>query len=350
MTRKPATGTLNNHKSDFQYPTRQGVMFVKTLSKVVVLLLVSSGPLLAAPNARKLPERCDRACLTNAVDNYLAALVAHDPSLVPLSPKVEFVENTVDLTPGEGLWKTASAVPTTFKIYVSDPVSEEVGFLGMMQAADKPTLLALRLKIRHGEIVAAEHLIADNVTPDSMKNLQEPRKVFLTPVPPAERNSRAEMIRIASMYYPALSSADANNAPFADDCVRHEAGFQSTGNPPPPTPSLDTLESLGCAAQLRTHTMDYITRIEPVRVVIADPETGLAFGLSQFRHPMKEKSEKIIGVPGVTVRPLNYPAFDMPSGHIFKIYGGKIHEIEATGFIGAYNSKTGWEKYPDQGR
>ena len=67
--------------------------------------------------------------------------------------------------------------------------------------------------------------------------------------------------------------------------------------------------------------MDYITRIEPVRVVIADPETGLVFGLSQFRHPMKEKSEKIIGVPGVTVRALNYPAFDMPSGHIFKVYG-----------------------------
>ena len=48
----------------------------------------------------------------------------------------------------------------------------------MMQAADKPTLLALRLKIRHGEIVAAEHLIADNVTPDNMKIFRSHAKSF----------------------------------------------------------------------------------------------------------------------------------------------------------------------------
>jgi hypothetical protein len=337
-----------------------GEISLKTLCKIVVIVLISSGALFAAPNAEKLPAHCDKACLNNAVDTYLAAVVAHDPSQVPLSAHVEFVENTEDMKPGEGLWKTASAAPTTFRIYVPDPVSEEIGFMGMMQADGKPILLALRLKIRHGEIVAAEHLVlrqakypggyVGDLSPSDLKNLQEPRKVFLTPVPPAERNSREDMIRIASMYYPALTSADANNAPFADDCVRHEGGTQSTGNPPPATPSLDTLESLGCAAQLKTHTMDYIKRIEPVRVVIADPETGLVFGLSQFRHPMKETSEPIIGVPGVTVRPLTFKPFDCPAGHIFKVYGGKIHEIEATGIVTPYDSKTGWENFPDQGR
>jgi hypothetical protein len=33
----------------------------------------------------------------------------------------------------------------------------------------------------------------------------------------------------------------------------------------------------------------------------------------------------------------------MPAAHIFKIRGGKIHEIEAMGFTMPYNSKTGWE-------
>ena len=152
------------------------------------------------------------------------------------------------------------------------------------------------------------------------------------------------------MYYPALSSAGANNPPFADDCVRHEAGFQSTGNPPPAKPSLDTLESLGCAAQLKTHEFDYIASIDFVRVMIADPETGLVFGLSQFRQPMKIQNIKIIGVPGVTTEHMTLKPFDVAGGHIFKIYGGKIHEIEATGYAGPYNSKTGWEKYPDHGR
>jgi len=327
---------------------------VKRLHLVLVAVLAAGTALFGGPGATKLPAHCDKACLKDAIDAYLASLVAHDPSQVPLSSNLEFVENAQVTHPGDGLWKTASVLPTSFKIYVPDPVSEQIGFFGMMQENDKPILLALRLKIRHGEIVAAEHLILRRFKPSDLENLQEPRKAFLTPVPLAQRNSRADMIRIASMYYPALTTADANNAPFADDCMRHEGGTQSTGNPPPSTPSLDTLESLGCAAQLKTHTMDYITRIEPVRVMIADPEYGLVFGLSQFRQPMKEKSEPIVGVPGLTVRPLTgrpYDTpFDCPAAHIFKVYGGQIHEIEATGIVTPYNSKTGWETFRDYGR
>jgi hypothetical protein len=35
--------------------------------------------------------------------------------------------------------------------------------------------------------------------------------------------------------------------------------------------------------------------------------------------------------------------FDLPAVHIFKIWGGQIHEIEALGFIAPYDSATGWE-------
>jgi hypothetical protein len=35
--------------------------------------------------------------------------------------------------------------------------------------------------------------------------------------------------------------------------------------------------------------------------------------------------------------------FDLPAAHIYKVAGGKIHEIEAMGFRAPYNSKTGWE-------
>ena len=89
--------------------------------------------------------------------------------------------------------------------------------------------------------------------------------------------------------------------------------------------------------------MSYITAIEPRRVEIADPETGLVFGLSQFRQPMKDKFVKIVGVPGLEKLDLNIKPFDLPAAHIFKIKDGKIHEIEAMGFVMPYNSKTGWE-------
>lgn len=316
-----------------------------------MILLACSATAFAAPKAKNLPTHCDNTCLTGAVNDYLAALVAHDPSMVPFSSHVEFVENLKDLKPGEGLWKTADALPTTFKIYIPDPVSEEVGFLGVMQVSDKPTIVALRLKIRHGEIVVAEHLIAP-IRGNAIKNLEETPKVFLTDVPQSERDSRADMIRIASMYYPALTHADADNAPFADDCVRHENGMQTVANPRPAkiTSAMSLLGSYSCAAQIKTGTFNYITRIEPVRVMIADPQTGLVLGLSQFRQPMKTNVYKLTGVPGFKTTTINVKPFDLPAAHVFKVYGGKIHQIEAMGFTAPYDSKTGWENDSDHGR
>ena len=120
--------------------------------------------------------------------------------------------------------------------------------------------------------------------------------------------------------------------------------MQTTGNPPPKTPGFGTMGAMGCRDQLFTHAMSYIKRIEPRRVEIADVETGLVFGLSQFRHPMTEKSLKIVGVPVVDSIDMNFKPFDLPAAHIYKIRGGKIHEIEAMGFVMPYNSKTGWEQ------
>jgi hypothetical protein len=290
-----------------------------------------------------VPDPCDRACLKGLVDSYLAALVAHDPLLAPIARDVKFVENTVPLHPGEGLWKTASALPATFKIYVPDPVAEQVGFVGVMQEDDKPVELGLRLKVRKGRIIEVEHLVARQIRDTSLPNLQTPRPGVLAVVPPAERSSHEELRKIGATYYDALVNSDGHAAPFADDCLRRENGMQTTGNPPPATPGRGTMGAMGCAAQLDTRVMSYIKRIEPRRVEIADVETGLVFGLSQFRHPMEEKSLKIVGVPGVDSVDMPFKPFDLPAAHIFKISGGKIHEIEALGFTMPYDSKTGWE-------
>ncbi len=317
---------------------------------VAALLACLATAALLPASALAASGHCDRACLDHMVDAYFAALVAHDPSQVPIAPGAKFVENTVPLQPGEGLWKTASEVPATFKIYVPDPVAEQVGFIGVMQENGKPIEIGLRLKIRDGKITEMEHLIARNLRPASLKNLQTPRPAFLEKVPRDERTPRSRMLKIAYSYYTALVTGNGHAAPFADDCVRHENGMQTTTNtartatPIGNAGGMSKLGAFGCARQLDTHLFDYIKRIEPRRVWIADPETGLAFGLSQFRQPMKDKFVKIVGVPGVERVPLNIKPFDLPAAHIFKIYDGKIHEIEAMGFTMPYDSKTGWEK------
>src|SRR5580658_2518578 len=140
--------------------------------RVSLLTALSVGFVLTA--AAGVPDPCNRACLRDLANSDVAALVAHDPSKVPLAADVKFVENVTPMKPGEGLWKTASEAPTTFAVYVPDPVSEQVGFIGMMKADGKPIELALRLKVRHGEIVEAEHLIAANLRDTMLANLHTP--------------------------------------------------------------------------------------------------------------------------------------------------------------------------------
>jgi hypothetical protein len=292
--------------------------------------------------AAPAPDPCNRACLKDLANSYLAALVAHDPSKVPLAADVKFVENVTPMRPGEGLWKNASEVPTTFAVYVPDPVAGQVGFIGIMKADGKPIELALRLKVRHGEIVEAEHLIATNLRDSMLANLKTPRAGLLAEVPKDQRSSHAELLKIGATYYEALVKGDGSLSPFADDCERHENGMITTGSKLMGAP--EGSPKLGCASQLNTKVMSYIKRIEPRRVWIADPQTGLVFGLSQFRHPMKEDHVDIVGYPGVTSVPMKFKPFDLPAAHIFKVSGGKIHEIEAMGFMAPYDSKTGWEK------
>ena len=75
-----------------------------------------------ACGVKTVDKKCDRKCLIDLMDKYLAALVRHDPSGVPLAADVQFVENTEKMPIGKGLWETASAVSKSWiKEFVSYP-------------------------------------------------------------------------------------------------------------------------------------------------------------------------------------------------------------------------------------
>jgi hypothetical protein len=293
----------------------------------------------------------DRPALIKLADDYLAALVAHDPKKVPLAADVKSVENTKRIKPGEGLWQTTTAGSTEFKIIVPDTVSQAVGGMAMMQSEGKPAQIGFRLKVVGGKIVETEHLIA-LPRPDFMQNLQKVRAGIPMEVPYEYRDSRGRMIHIAKSYYDALDLNNGSLAPFAPDCDRHENGFRTAPNggalagagipgQPPRPPSLVGMQD--CKSQLDSQAMAYITTIDNRRVEIADELTGLALGFSQFRHAMTTKEYKIVNDPGRESNTMNFNPFDLPAMHIYKIWGGQIHEIEAMGFMAPFNAPSGWE-------
>jgi hypothetical protein len=295
-------------------------------------------------------DSCDRACLDGTVDQYLTALVKHDPSGLPLAPDVKFTENTAAIPLGDGLWVGASEAPTTFKIYATDPESHQVAFYGVMKEFNKPILFALRLKVEGRKITEIEHIVVRDVRPAGLPNLVTPRPGLVETIPPDQRVSRAEMFQIANSYFDSIEQSNGDVAPYAEDCVRHENGMQTTTNKAPAAGPLGPagspmakISQLGCAASMDTHGLMYITKIWPRRVLVLDEERGLAFSFPMFVHRGNVRSIKISGVPGVDAIPMNFGPIDLQAAEIFAIRDGKIHEIEAMGYLLPYNSKTGWE-------
>lgn len=299
------------------------------------------------PAAAWAADRCDRQCLISLADRYVAAVAAHDPARVPLAADVKMVENLARIRAGEGLWKAATGGATAFRIVVPDAVAQQVGFMVMMAANGKPVQFGGRLRLVDGHVVEAEHLVVYSLWEQGLANLKQPRAPLLADVPEPYRDSRGRLISIALSYYDALDLNNGALAPFADDCVRHENGLQTARNPVPGGPvapgEFGLLGALGCAQQLDSQVMSYIDTIDDRRVPIADEQTGLAFGLSHFHHSMQQKDIRIIGVPGVQTRHMDFQPFDLPAIHIYKIWGGQIHEIEAMGIVVPYNSPTGRE-------
>jgi len=324
------------------------------MTKLTVLM--GAAALSFALPAGAQAQDCDRACLIDMANDYAAALVAHDPSDVPLADTLVTVENAKRIGRGEGLWRTVTGGPTEYRIHVPDPVSQQVGLLAMMEVDGKPALVGIRLKRAGGRIVEAEHLFAGNLGEGQLANLRAPRPALLREVPEEYADSRGRLIHIGKSYYDALDNNNGSQAPFADDCERRENGFQTARNPmvrttPGGNGQTDAafayLGGLGCEAQMDTNMWEYIDEIAHRRVEIADPVTGLVWGMSHFHHDMKEPSYRLIGVPGSTERVIRTSTgggFDMPAIHIYKIWGGQMHEIEAVGIVLPYMTPTGWEE------
>jgi hypothetical protein len=89
-------------------------MLRKTWGIVSLLGLIIVG----AAQTAKAQAACDRACLKQMLDQYLAAVVKHDPSAAPLVVGFRQTENAINTRPGNGIWKTATALGKVQRRYL----------------------------------------------------------------------------------------------------------------------------------------------------------------------------------------------------------------------------------------
>ena len=324
----------------------------------VVILSSCSSPSESPPETTEVsqPAAIDsnesgRDELIKIMDQYLDALVKHDPSIVPLAKDVKLVENTEVLPIGKGLWENSTGPGMTdYNIYVADPVLNQIGYMGLMEEKGKPIQLGVRLKLENGEITEIDHMIWRQIGDPMPEGLLKPRPGLVQKLDPSERVSREEMFKAANAYYDAIEQCDGNVAPFADECQRHEGGIASANNQEPvPEGSETTFGAMAafgrmkCGEQLSTGVMRYISDINQRRLVAIDEEMGLVMIFSMFNHDGEPNPLPIKNVPGVTESPNEWGQFNVGAGHIYKIRKGMIYEIEAMASLGMpYHASDGW--------
>lgn len=303
-----------------------------------------------------LAQDCDRACLTGMMDQYLAAMVAHDASKAPFSPSVKFTENTVKLPLTEGLWFTTTGL-TDYKIYVADPQGGAAAFIGVVKEHNAPpnpeknAILALRLKVFRRQITEAESVVVRNA--NNLANLTTPRPGIMQTLAANERVSRADLIRATNAYFDGIEQLTGTIVPFHEDCNRLENGMRTAGPPLPGAAQSkqDAAKGKGkggpggtqrCADGFNSGVFAVITAVQPRRVLVVDEEKGLTFGVFMFQH---RGLATVQGKDGET-RPAAYfngQPVTMPMAELFKMVGGKIREVEAIGVQMPYGAPTGWE-------
>ncbi len=305
----------------------------------------------APPAEAAAPARYTREDLVNIMDKYLAALVKHDPAGLPLANNVKLVENTETIPIGKGLWENTTGPGTTeYKIYVADPVLDQIGYMGLLQEKDKPVQVAIRLKLENGEITEIDHMIWRSIAEPMPEGLLKPRPGLVQKLDPAEKVSREEMFKAANAYYDAIEQSDGTVAPFADECERHEGGITAANNQAPvPKDSATTFGAMApfgrlkCGEQLSTGIMRYISDINQRRLVAIDEEMGLVMIFSMFNHDGEPNPLPVKNMSGVTESPNTWGQFNVGAGHIYKIRSGKIYEIEAIAALGMpYHASDGW--------
>ncbi len=224
-------------------------------------------------------KECDRACLVGIMDGYMDAIFKHDPKAVPpLALDVRMTENTGHMDVGEGMLWRSHVEPTTFKIYIADPVEGQVALQTRLKIEGRNALVAVRLKIDRGKILEIEQLWDRNINDAAIPLLTTPRETLVNDVPVSQRSSREVLFRAANSYFDALEGDDGGIAAFADDCVRHENGYQTVNNPPPggrmmpapmlPDPNTDAGQA---AAQVQHDDVQTADRQQDVRVHEAHP-------------------------------------------------------------------------------
>src|SRR5436190_10882654 len=111
-----------------------------SLIACIIVLAVGSVNLFAAD--------CDRACLKTTLDQYLNAVIKHEPAAAPLLIGFRQTENASVVKLGDGVWKSVTALGKVQRRYF-DSVTGHAAYFGIVEEGATPAIVTVRMKVEN---------------------------------------------------------------------------------------------------------------------------------------------------------------------------------------------------------
>ncbi len=322
--------------------------FAVVFALAILMCVFSAGSPSRAKAAPAKAGDCDRACLNGFVDQYMAAVAAHDASKLPTAANVRYSENNVEMPLGEGLWQTSDGWGT-YKVLVDDPETGQVGFLVVANEDGHLSCFAGRLKVADKKVSEIEIVAArpERPNPPSANGIPiggpealRDKPLFSEDEPTDQRVSREELIRLANGYFDTIQlNTGKIYTNFDPDCQRMENGSVTANNPN----ATNAVAKMGCQAQLETGLLKIVTRARDRRFVV-DEQRQMVFVATFFDHNGTVRQNKLVDG---SVRSIGLP-FDRPYTflifELFKVKNDKIRQIEAVLTTVPYYMPSPWVK------
>jgi hypothetical protein len=248
-------------------------------------------------------DECTRELLDGTLDDYFAALTAHDASTLSLAASVKFTENAEESDIGTaGLWLNAGAVEYSQRML--DVGSCTAAAHATLTADGDGHVMAVRIKLEGAEITEVETIAVPPGTftsvttnPDAIVAIAD-EVGWPDVVPEADRATHEEMVAWMEKYFSFFPQGVCN---VSGDCTRLEngggnfnCGTCATCTAGDPGPSDNNL---------------------PSREIHADVETGVGIGMTIYSNNV-----------------------DM---HMFKMVDGEVHAVQAVFY--PTSGETGWD-------
>jgi hypothetical protein len=242
---------------------------------------------------------CDRACLRTMLDQYLAAVVKHDPAAATLVVGFRQTENAINTRPGSGVWKTITALGKMQRRFL-DPVTGQAAYYGTLEEGGSTILATVRLRVENRKLTEAEWHIArpddpglngprqpgrppaNLLNPDYLAQNPPPDRV----VPPNQRIDRDALVRIVNSYFDAITSHDTSVALTHPGCGRVENGTPAPAGrflPPAGRAGTAPAGNNDCVSGLANFNLSMVVAR---RIPLVDEEAQAVLGYAVFiRRP-----------------------------------------------------------------